>query len=66
MTKQIFTNGETIQLQKETGISDTTDSVTLIAALLTKISENTDNAKAIELYKSIMFLPRYPAKEDEN
>lgn len=62
---QIFTDKETLQLQKETGITSTTDSVTLISALLSRIADNSNNTKAIELYKSVMYAPRYPSAEDE-
>lgn len=63
---QIFTDEETRDLQNITGITDTTDSVTLISALLSRIADNPKNEKAIELYKTIMFVERTPAKADAN
>lgn len=63
---QIFTDEETRDLQNVTGITDITDSVTLISALLSRIAANPNNVKAIELYQSIMYVPRYPAKDSKN
>lgn len=63
---QIFTDEETSQLQAVTGIEHTRDSITLISALLSRISDNPNNKEAIALYKTIMFVERTPAKADAN